>query len=263
MKPELDTEDREFLAAIYKAKKLQTVGIEPLVGLVASRSKKISEAYKAVTDYIYLMQLMKELRVKGSVAIRLMHLGLERAQSECFENLKTIIREAKNSNIFLWLETDSAEFTKQALQIYLLGMREYKKMGVIVKANLKRSEDDIKKLLTKKSVICLMKGIYQEDEDLAYQEKKEIDDNYSHLMKILFEKSDHFAIATHDKKMIKKAIQMNKKHNKDIEFQFFAGMGSWKKKLRKEGYKVGEYTHLGKEWFPSFWQRVTGRKNHI
>lgn len=254
----------DFEDVIKRAKKASEKGIEPLLDIVGEDYKKISEAYKSVTDYIYLLQLMEKDKIKGSLSIKLTQLGMVRNKEECYENLKAIINEAKKTRTFIWIDMESSKYTKDTIEVYLFALKIYRNLGLVIQANLKRSETDLKLLVTKGCTIRLVKGAYKEDESKAYQKRSEINENFEKLMNILFEKSEHFAIATHDKKLVDKAIELNKKYNKDVEFQFLMGVrNKLKRSLADQGYKVGEYIPFGKNWFPYFWRRLMERKSNI
>lgn len=254
----------DFEDVIKRAKKASEKGIEPLLDIVGEDYKKISEAYKSVTDYIYLLQLMEKDKIKGSLSIKLTQLGMVRNKEECYENLKAIINEAKKTRTFIWIDMESSKYTKDTIEVYLFALKIYRNLGLVIQANLKRSETDLKLLVTKGCIIRLVKGAYKEDESKAYQRKSKINENFEKLMNILFEKSEHFAIATHDKKLVDKAIELNKKYNKDVEFQFLMGVrNKLKRSLADQGYKVGEYIPFGENWFPYFWRRLMERKSNI
>jgi len=240
MRKTKETSGDEFIEMVKRAKLLDSQGIEPVLGLNLGRSMKISEMYKAVSNYNYLLQLMEMNRVRGSIIVRMAHIGIDRSTAECFENLKLIIQEAKKTKTFIWLDASSPKIMKSTLQIYILGLSKYKSMGIVLHANLKRTEDDIKKIVSRGAVVCLTMGLESSDAEVSYTRESDINKNYIDLMTFLFKHTDHFAIATHDKSIIQSAIKLNSDHNKDIEFQFFKHDEKLKKKLREQGYKVVE-----------------------
>jgi proline dehydrogenase len=126
--------------------------------------------------------------------------------------------------------------------------------------------------------VRLVKGAYQEKEEVAFRSNAQISANFIKLLEILFHATNTsitsnnshghstsqtevnnsnalmFAIATHDSKLIEYAIKLWKKSNQidraNFEFQFLRGIrDELKKNLVKKGFGVAEYIPYGTEYF--------------
>jgi proline dehydrogenase len=98
---------------------------------------------------------------------------------------------------------------------------------------------------------------------VAFPKKKEVDENYCKLTRVLF--SDGFwpAIATHDPNMIEYAKQVAREHGAGpdrFEFQMIYGVRrDLQDQLQKEGYRMRVYIPFGTEWLPYFMRRMSER----
>src|SRR5216683_6124418 len=76
-------------------------------------------------------------------------------------------------------------------------------VGTVIQAYLKRSENDIEKLLSEGIRIRLCKGAYKEPASIAFEKKEDVDANYIKLMKILMKSGIYHGMATHDENLIR------------------------------------------------------------
>jgi proline dehydrogenase len=190
--------------------------------------------------------------------------GLSISEKQCIENLDTIIEIALQSQSFVWIDMESSEYTDNTIKIYQNLFEKYERLGVAIQANLKRSQNDLELLLKKGSKIRLVKGAYHESVKNAYKTKHEVDKNYEKLMNTLFEQGNEFAIATHDSKLIEKAIDLSKKYERKFEFQMLKGIrDELKPILTKKGFLVSEYIPYGTNWLPYSIRRLRERKRNI
>ena len=116
--------------------------------------------------------------------------------------------------------------------------------------------------------IRLVKGADSQDRINAFQTKREIDNNFSMLMRFMLDNlhpDEILAIATHDSKLVKEAISILKvREIKNIQFQFLKGIrDELKRELVQEGFSVWEYAPYGERWFPYSARRIRERKRNI
>lgn len=129
---------------------------------------------------------------------------------------------------------------------------------------MKRSEEDVSRIVDRGGIIRLCKGGYDESPEIVYKRRKEIDENYSKLMRMMLERSKGFAIATHDEKLIEEAARLSSVHHTDFEFQMLMGIRDKKKlELVNRGFRVTEYIPFGKSWWAYSMRRITEHKSNI
>jgi proline dehydrogenase len=146
-------------------------------------------------------------------------------------NVEKIVSSATSKCVFVWIDMENSPYTEDTIDIYFDIFKKYGNSGIVIQANLKRSENDVKRITAEGGMIRLVKGAYSEKKEIAFSRRGEVTKNFSKLMGYLFYKSAFFAIATHDEKLINEAIEANKVHKKKLEFQMLMGVRERKRNI--------------------------------
>ncbi|HWC17918.1 MAG TPA: proline dehydrogenase family protein, partial [Terriglobales bacterium] len=137
------------------------------------------------------------------------------------------------------------------------------KVGAVIQAYLRRSEDDVRNLISQGIRIRLCKGAYQEPPEIAFPDKSEVDANYVKLMMILLKSGIYHGIATHDEKMIDATLRFAEAEqipSSAFEFQMLYGIRrDLQRELVKQGWRMRVYIPFGTEWYPYFMRRLAER----
>ena len=217
-----------------------------------------------VTEYQKIINSYKKWKIRGAISIKPTQIGLSISRKECFRNLEKIVEHARKAHVFVWLDMESVEHTDETIHLYEKFFTQYERLGLALQANLKRTENDIMNLIAIGAKIRLVKGAYSEKARISYKSKKDVDLNYLKLMKILFKNGNEFGIATHDPRMIEKAIKLSKTYPKKFEFQMLKGIGDEiKSELIKKKFVVSDYIPYGINWLPYSFRRIKERKRNI
>jgi proline dehydrogenase len=132
---------------------------------------------------------------------------------------------------------------------------------------MRRSEEDVAKLLAEGIRIRLCKGAYKEPAEIALQSKSEVDANYLRLMKTLLTSGVYHGLATHDEKIIREAktFALANGISKDkFEFQMLYGIRrDLQHSLVREGWGMRVYVPFGTEWYPYLMRRLAERPANV
>ncbi len=217
-----------------------------------------------IEEYQKIVKSFRKWKIRGAISIKPTQIGLSISQKECYRNFEKIILDARNANVFVWLDMESSEHTDEIIEIYHTFFSKYERLGIALQANLKRTENDLNDLLDIGAKIRLVKGAYREKARISFKTRQDVDNNFVKLMKILFRKGNEFAIASHDTKIIKKAQSLSKKYPKKFEFQFLKGIREEiKPDLIKKKFIVSDYIPYGVNWLPYSIRRIKERKRNI
>jgi proline dehydrogenase len=251
--------------AIERSKKLNEKGIGVILNFLGEELKDKKSVEETVEEYFRMIELLKKENINGYLSVKLTQLGLNIDEKYCFENLKKIAWKCFKNSKMLWIDMESSDYTQKTIDIYLKIFRLYKNVGLCIQSYLKRSENDVKRLLKKRGIIRLVKGAYKESEKVVFKKKEEINKNFLKIMKILFKRSkNYFAIATHDEKLIKEAIKLSKKYKKNFEFEMLFGVRERLKPLiLKQGFKLKVYVPYGKDWIPYVLRRIREKPSYL
>ncbi len=218
----------------------------------------------SLEEYQKIVNSFRKWKIRGAISVKPTQIGLSISQKECYRNFEKIIQSARNGHVFVWLDMESSEHTDEIIEIYHTFFSKYERLGIALQANLKRTENDLNDLLDIGAKIRLVKGAYREKVSISFKTKKDVDDNFIKLMKILFKKGNEFAIASHDGKIIQKAQYLSKKYPKKFEFQFLKGIREEiKPDLIKKKFVVSDYIPYGVNWLPYSIRRIKERKRNI
>jgi len=250
--------------AIASAKKKNREGLGVIINYLGEHVTDKTLANENVDENIRLLSVLEKEKVNASISIKLTQLGLLIDKRLCLSNVEKIAGIASSKNIFLWIDMENSPFTEDTIDIYLDIFSKFGNTGIAIQANLKRSENDIKRIAAEGGIIRLVKGAYSEKKDIAFSSRSEVTKNFSKLMGYLFYKSAFFAVATHDEQLINETIEVNKVHKKRLEFQMLMGVREeLKRQLVSKGFNVVDYIPYGKKWLPYTIRRLSERKRNV
>jgi proline dehydrogenase len=156
--------------------------------------------------------------------------------------------------VFVRIDMEHSGLTDQTLALYR-GLRAagHDDVGVVIQAYMRRAADDIAAMADLTPNVRLVKGIYLEAEDIAYQHMPEINANYLRLLEQLVEQGCYVGIATHDRALVAGALDLIRRRGlpRDrYEFQMLLGVaGEVGRKLIADGHRLRVYVPYGHAWY--------------
>lgn len=250
--------------AVERVKKENNSGLGAVINFLGEHVRDKVEARRNLEENLKILQEIESKKIRAALSIKLTQLGLLIDKNLCSSFVEKIVSSAASNNIFVWIDMENSPYTEDTIDIYLDIVKKFRNTGIAIQANLRRSESDVKRIAVAGGIIRLVKGAYAENRELAYQERSEVTINFSKLMGYLFYKSPFLALATHDELLINEAIEVNKAHQRRIEFQMLMGVrDELKNRLVKQGFAVADYIPYGKTWFPYTTRRLKERKRNI
>ena len=250
--------------AIAQTMKENKAGIGAIINFLGEHVREQKEAETNLEENLRILESIEKSKVRASLSIKLTQLGLMIEKKLCLSGVEKIVSSAASKDIFVWVDMENSPYTEDTIDIYLEILKKYRNIGIAIQSNLKRSEDDVKRIAIGGGIIRLVKGAYSEKSEIAYAGRKDVTINFSKLMGYLFYKSPFFAIATHDESLINEALEANKVHQKKIEIQMLMGVREeLKHDLVSRGYIVVDYFPYGKSWLPYTTRRLKERKRNI
>jgi len=222
------------------------------------------ETDAAAEEYIKILNEIRSRNIQSCISIKPTQLGLAIDKTLYKSHLERIVRNAESLGNFVWIDMESSGYTADTVGFYLDLRRNFDNVGIAIQAYSRRSEEDVGRVVDSGGAVRLCKGAYNESPEVVYKKRKQIDENYSKLMRILFERSRGFAIATHDEKLIEEACRLSNVHHADFEFEMLMGIRDKKKlELVDRGYRVSEYIPFGRSWWAYSVRRIREHKSNI
>jgi proline dehydrogenase len=237
-------------------------------GLLGEGVQAERDAANIVHEYQHILRRIASLRLRSTIALKLTHLGLPIGQGLALDNLRTIVREAGQSENFVRIDMEQSAYTDATLAIYRqLRAENVANVGTVLQAYLHRSQTDLQSLLPLQPNLRLVKGAYLEPSDIAFAKKADIDNNYKQLIELSLHGSGFTAIATHDHTIIEHALAFITERNipdSRFEFQMLYGVRpKLQEQLRDRGYKVRLAIPFGSQWYPYLMRRLAERPANL
>jgi proline dehydrogenase len=137
----------------------------------------------------------------------------------------------------------------------------------VIQAALRRSPTDVDALIAEQARIRLCKGAYVEPAAVAFPDKADVDAAYGQLMERLLREGSFPAIATHDERLIARAVAFVRANGIEpdrFEFQMLYGIRrDLQERLVRAGYGVRVYVPFGTQWYPYFMRRLAERPANV
>ena len=240
-------------------------GYGVILNYLGEEVRLTSEAEEATTEYQKLLALLKNTGIDGAISVKLTQLGLNIGREYCRKNLIQTVSYASQLGRFVWIDMENSRFTDNIISTYSSVFCYRKNVGICLQAQLRRSQEDLTRLLRIGGIIRLVKGAYNEPAALAYQSRPAVRENYSRMLTQLFEESSSpFSVATHDDLLIYEAAQLNRKYHRNFEYAFLKGIREdLKLQLVREGFRVTEYVPYGRNWLQYSIRRLKEKPSNI
>jgi proline dehydrogenase len=250
--------------AVKDAQAANKKGIGVVVNFLGEEIKDSATADAQVEEYLRLQNALKANSIMGFASLKLTQLGLGTDDAGAARRLETIAANAERLDQQLFVDMEGSPMVDRTLSIYKDGLSNHRGLGLAFQSYLRRSKSDLGPLLDKGARIRLVKGAYREPHDVVFTSRKEINQNFTDLMQVLFERGDNFAIATHDSELVDKARKLAESKHVDFRFEMLKGIrNDLKDELVKSGFKVYEYLPYGDRWFAYSKRRVTEHPSNI
>ncbi len=226
--------------------------IDVLGEFVDSEDRALTEkaASLAVLDAI----AAGELHHVAGLSVKPTSLGLGLDEEFAHANIQELAQKARDLGIFMRIDMENTPYTDATLKVYRR-LREdgYDRVGIVLQAMLRRTEQDLRDHLEYQPSIRLCKGIYKESREVAWTGREEIRDNFKRLLRLILESGLYCGIATHDDPLVDDARQVVAAHGlgaDDYEFQMLLGVREpVRRQILAEGHNLRVYVPFGEDWY--------------
>ena len=250
--------------AMRRAERSNSEKVLAILNLLGEDVTAKGETGAATAEYVEILNAIAARKLGSCISIKPTQLGLSIDRKLYEENMNTILSTAKPLHNFVWIDMEGSRYTGDTIDSYLDFRKKFDNVGVAIQSYLKRSEEDVNRILDANGMIRLVKGAYKESPEIAFRRKDQINENFSNLMRIMFERGNGFAIATHHEKLIEEAAELGKKRPVDFEYEMLMGIRDQKKlNLAQRGYRVSEYIPFGKGWWGYSVRRINEHKSNV
>lgn len=260
--------------ALDCSRKLNQQGIMATVDLLGEHIKNLTEADLYKSQYIDLIRRFADENIDGNFSVKPSMFGLLIDQEACFRNLRDIVEVAVQCNTFIRIDMEDSGCTAIEIEIFKRLRSEFpSRVGIVLQAYLHRTLDDVKSLMDNAQPretplnIRLCKGIYIEDKRIAYKGYREIRGHFIDDLRFMLQNGVYVGIATHDKYLIDKSIELIAELNVPdgkYEFQMLYGVApKLRQSIVSRGHRMRVYVPYGIQWFNYSTRRLKENPNMV
>jgi proline dehydrogenase len=258
--------------AVVATRDLVDAGLHVTLDFLGEDTLDEAQAEATVAAYLDLLEQLAEagLARNAEASVKLSAIGQalpEIGPKLATENARRICRAAHHVGTTVTLDMEDHTTTDLTLSALRELRKDYPETGAVVQAYLYRTEQDCRALAHEGSRVRLCKGAYNEPEEVAYQDRHDVDKSYVRCLKVLMAGLGYPMVATHDPRLVKIASALATRHGRvpgSYEFQMLYGIrGEEQKRLAEMGEKVRVYVPYGDEWYGYLMRRLAERPSNL
>ncbi|MBI2153101.1 MAG: proline dehydrogenase family protein [Candidatus Rokubacteria bacterium] len=259
-------------AAFPVIERLQVADLLSAITYLGENVLTEAAARRAADVYLSLLDEIKRRDLPCVPSLKLTHLGLDLSAALCRENLERVLDRAQAAGRLCWIDMESSAYTDRTLALYEALRRRFLNAACVIQAYLRRSADDLPRLIGLGATIRLCKGAYREPPRLAFVTKREVDANYARLMDLLLTpealaRGAYPAFATHDERLIARAAGRARELGippEKFEIQMLYGIRhDLRTRIRDQGLRLRVLVPFGEDWYGYFVRRLAERPANL
>ncbi len=245
--------------AVTACKELNQQGIVSTLDVLGEFIKTLDEAEYNKNEYLNVIETAEKNNIKGNYSLKPTMFGLLIDKEICYQHIREVVKKAASYNNFVRVDMEDSQCTDMEIDLFRRLKKEFpKNVGLVIQAYMKRTKNDIEKMLDLNSAEIplnyrLCKGIYTEPKQIAYKEYEEINEHFLDDLDFLFKNKIYVGIATHDKPLVDGAYKLIEKYNvpKNMyEFQMLYGVTpELRQSIVSKGHQMRVYVPYGVKWF--------------
>ena len=256
--------------ALVALQRLRDAGLRTTVDVLGEAVTSVADAAAAADEYIATLDALAARGLDRNVSVKLSQMGLGLDDDACRSNVRRILERAAEHEAFVRIDMEDHTTTDATLALW----RDLRPInagrgdsGVVIQAALRRTPADVDALIAERARIRLCKGAYVEPASVAFPDKFDVDAAYGRLMERLLADGAFPAIATHDERLINRALRFVRHGGiaaDRFEFQMLYGVRrDLQERLVRAGFGVRVYVPFGTQWYPYFMRRLAERPANV
>ena len=225
-----------------------------------------AKAYRNVVD-----QIVKR-RLDSEPSVKLTHLGLDIRRDACESMVIDLAAYAAANKTHLWIDMEGSAYTEVTLDIYKKVRARVPGVGIAIQAYLRRTPQDIERLLAEDVTIRLVKGAYKEPAAIAYPDKRDVDAQYGRLaVRLLEARAQRPGVrvicGTHDMALVERitqaATRLGLARNAWEVHMLYGIRTADQLRLAASGHTVKVLISYGSAWFAWYMRRLAERPANL
>jgi len=257
---------------LQAARQLPAQGISSVFTRLGENVSDLAEADGVASHYLEGIDRIKAIGLACEPSVKPTQLGLDIDRDRCRAHLKAIAERAQAAGSYLWIDMEQSPYVDVTLDLTAALRRAFPDVGVCLQAYLHRTRDDLKRMLALGVGVRLVKGAYREPPSAALAVKRQVDDNYLALGRMMLDDKAHGGssrpvFGTHDTTIIAALCQHareTKLTQGQYEFHMLYGIQRGEQmRLAAAREHVRVLIAYGTYWFPWYMRRLAERPANV
>ncbi len=236
-------------------------GVLCTVDLLGEFIHRKEQAQEAVDAYKRILQAIHQEQLDANVSVKLSQMGLLLDKEFCYQIVRDLMATAREYDNFVRIDMEDSPCTTDTIDIYLRLRREFKNVGIVLQAYLRRTLGDTREIINAGAGhFRLCKGIYVEPRQIAFKDHRLINKNYTLVLEEMIKNKAYVGIATHNEELVWEAMRLidqYKLQRHEYEFQMLLGVDPELRNIILDGnHRLRVYVPFGKEWYAYSMRRL-------
>jgi proline dehydrogenase len=258
--------------ALPAIRALHDQGLRTTVDVLGESVTVEADARAAAARYVTVLDALAASGLDRNVSLKPTQMGLGIDPGLARETIGGIVARAVEHGAFVRIDMEDHATTDRTLALWrdvrpATWRDDGADVGLVIQSALRRSDDDIEAIIAEGGRVRLCKGAYKEPAGVAWQDKTDVDAAYERQMLRLMRAGRQPALATHDVRLIRRAVEVAKAEGiaRDaFEFQMLYGVRrDIQEQLAGAGWRVRTYVPFGSQWYPYFMRRLAERPANV
>lgn len=251
--------------AVAIAAELNRNGFLVSLDLLGEEVHDEESARNALGEYLDCLDRIAADGLDANISVKLTQLGLSIDRQLTVELVGQLAERAAEVGTTVTIDMEDSRFTSDTVDIFADAQERFGNLGIAIQAYMKRTPDDLDRLIPLGGHIRLCKGAYVEPPEVALTIKRAVDAAFaSQLEKLMTAESIRPAVATHDFEMVERARQLAPQRLGYFEFQMLYGVRTaLQQSLVDEGFPLRVYLPFGSQWYPYLTRRMAERPANL
>lgn len=243
------------------AQVLNTSGLAVSLDLLGEEVADREGAKRATEEYLESLDVIATHSLEANISVKLTQLGLSIDPDLAVAAIDRLAEAAQKSGTTVTIDMEDSRYTSDTIDVYAAAQQRHGNLGLCLQAYLRRTPDDLERLIPLGGHIRLCKGAYVEPAEIAYKTDDDVDAAFARLLTVLMAAEGiRPAVATHDPRLIELTRQLAEKRSEGFEFQMLYGVRSDEQaRLVELGHDVRIYLPFGSAWYPYLTRRLAER----
>lgn len=240
--------------AVRTIRELNREGCRATVDVLGEDVADEREVTQFVDAYRVVIETIVREGLDSNVSIKPTAMGLKIGPELAYRATAEVLRTAAKHDLFVRIDMEDSSTTTTTLELYRrLRSEGLVNTGVVLQSMLRRTLADARRLAEENASVRLVKGIYVEPRELAYQDYDTVRLAFVTMMDVLMSAPGTYAaVATHDEYLVEAARHTVVRYGlptSRYEFQMLLGVDPLlRRALVADGHPMRVYVPFGKGW---------------